>query len=175
MRILLSTIMMLCASSLAIANVNLSLPDRELTPGHVDSRVTPSTLSSTICTKGYTKTVRHTSTSTKLAVKSAYSSKYPDWPNCKITEACEVDHLISLELGGADVKDNLWPEPYCMSHRSTCLGAHEKDQVENYLHDEVCSGKSSLSEAQKKIATDWTQVWIKEMHRKPYGSPKVYH
>ena len=32
-------------------------------------------------------------------------------------------------------------------------GFHQKDKVENYLHDQVCSGAISLPEAQKEIAT----------------------
>jgi hypothetical protein len=30
--------------------------------------------------------------------------------------------------------------------------------VENYLHDQVCSGAISLSDAQVEIATDWLSV-----------------
>lgn len=72
----------------------------------------------------------------------------------------EIDHLISLELGGADDVKNLWPQPY-YEHP----GAREKDQVENYLHREVCSGGIELAEAQKRIATDWYSVYL-EMPRK---------
>lgn len=67
----------------------------------------------------------------------------------------ELDHLIPLELGGcSDCVANLWPEPYNVS-----LGAHEKDKVENYLHDSVCSGKLSLAQAQNEIAADWAGIY----------------
>jgi 5-methylcytosine-specific restriction endonuclease McrA len=46
-----------------------------------------------------------------------------------VKEGCEVDHLISRELGGADATDNLWPQPYTQHP-----GAHEKDRLENQLH-----------------------------------------
>jgi len=38
-------------------------------------------------------------------------------------------------------------------------GFHEKDQVENYLHDQVCTGRMNLFDAQRAIATDWLQVY----------------
>ncbi|HKW85912.1 MAG TPA: hypothetical protein VJM82_02480, partial [Nitrospiraceae bacterium] len=70
---------------------------------------------------------------------------------------CEIDHLISLELGGSNDLTNLWPEPY-----SPAPGAHEKDKLENALHKAVCGGKMTLKEAQQKIATDWYAAY-KEM------------
>ncbi len=33
------------------------------------------------------------------------------------------------------------------------------DQVENYLHDQVCKGTISLQEAQTEIATNWLAVY----------------
>jgi len=38
-------------------------------------------------------------------------------------------------------------------------GFHQKDQVENYLHDQVCSGTISLATAQQEIATNWLAVY----------------
>lgn len=69
---------------------------------------------------------------------------------------CEIDHLISLELGGDNGAKNEWPQPY-----TPTPGAHEKDQVENWLHSQVCSGKMRLVDAQKQIATDWYAVYLK--------------
>jgi hypothetical protein len=69
--------------------------------------------------------------------------------------AFEVDHLIPLELGGDNTIENLWPEA-----AEPRPGSHEKDRVENYLHDKVCSGKMSLSEAQRLIATNWVSVFV---------------
>ena len=72
----------------------------------------------------------------------------------------EEDHLISLELGGAP-KDprNLWPEPY-----KPPPGAKEKDTVENFLRREVCAGRLTLEEAQRRIATDWYAVYQQIAH-----------
>ena len=71
-------------------------------------------------------------------------------------EGCEVDHLISRELGGADEEDNLWPQPYTQHP-----GAHEKDWLENELHEEVCRGKISLVDAQNEIKEDWYKAHLK--------------
>jgi hypothetical protein len=68
----------------------------------------------------------------------------------------EVDHLISLELGGSNDISNLWPEA-----ANPRPGYHEKDKVENYLHKQVCDGKMSLEEAQRLIAGDWLSVYEK--------------
>jgi hypothetical protein len=69
---------------------------------------------------------------------------------------CEIDHLISLELGGDNGMKNEWPQPY-----APAPGAHEKDQVENWLHEQVCKGNMTLPEAQKQIASDWYAVYLK--------------
>lgn len=67
----------------------------------------------------------------------------------------ELDHLIPLELGGCPkCEANLWPEP-----RNVFPGASERDEVESYLHDQVCSGAMPLAEAQQEIASDWYSVY----------------
>ena len=71
-------------------------------------------------------------------------------------KCCEIDHLISLELGGDNGLANEWPQPY-----TPVPGAHEKDKVENWLHAQVCSGKMELADAQKQIATDWYAVYLR--------------
>jgi hypothetical protein len=68
----------------------------------------------------------------------------------------EVDHLISLELGGSNSIKNLWPEPYVGD-----LNAHVKDKLENKLHALVCDGQLDLATAQQEIATDWIAAYIK--------------
>jgi hypothetical protein len=75
----------------------------------------------------------------------------------------EVDHLISLELGGSNDQANLWPQPY-----GIYPGAHEKDKVENRLHQLVCRGQLRLEEAQNIIAHSWTDFYFKNVvHEKP--------
>ncbi|HEY6408903.1 MAG TPA: HNH endonuclease signature motif containing protein, partial [Ktedonobacteraceae bacterium] len=101
-----------------------------------------------VCTPGYSKTVRHVPQSVKNEVYAEYgiishsSGQY------------EIDHFIPLELGGSNDISNLWPEPAAPQP-----GFHEKDQVENYLHGQVCSGTRSLTDAQNAIASDWVAVY----------------
>jgi hypothetical protein len=64
----------------------------------------------------------------------------------------ELDHLISLELGGDNAQANLWPEPH---DRAGFPGSQTKDAAENRLHDLVCSGRLDLAAAQHAIATNW--------------------
>jgi hypothetical protein len=115
------------------------LPDPQTTPGKVR------TIEATeVCAGGSTKQYRHTTATEKSQVYLWYGAK-------KVKgQCCEVDHLIPLELGGADELPNLWPEPY-----EPRPGAHEKDHLENFLHAQVCAGKMTLTQAQAEIAKDW--------------------
>ena len=47
----------------------------------------------------------------------------------------EIDHIVSLELGGSNDIANLYPEP-----GSGLASYHVKDRLENELHDLVCAG-----------------------------------
>lgn len=132
----------------AISNV---LPDPTCTPGAIDPRVTQQNIGSTICVSGYTTTVRPpVSVTNPIKQERMQAYGYTDSP-----ANYELDHLISLELGGApaDVK-NLWPESY-----GTTPNAHSKDRFENYLHKEVCSGAMDLQTAQQQISSNWLQYW----------------
>ena len=77
--------------------------------------------------------------------------------------AHEVDHLVSLELGGSNAIANLWPEPYAGR-----WGAHTKDALETRLHDLVCSGEIGLRYAQRIEARNWVAAY-----RRYVGSPPV--
>ena len=130
-------------------------PRPGLTPGAVDPRVTQDNIATTICVPGYTKTVRppvSVSNHIKRESMKAYGV-------AGVMVDYELDHLISLELGGAPADiANLWPEPWqSKGHRLAPrgLGAEAKDEVENALHRLVCAGKMTLSSAQSCIRTDW--------------------
>lgn len=66
----------------------------------------------------------------------------------------EVDHLISLELGGDNGVENLWPESYVIP-----WGAHVKDVLENRLHRLVCNGTISVKQAQDAIRHNWVKAY----------------
>lgn len=95
--------------------------------------------------------------STKAYRKAGIQSVYHLYGATKAKgKCCEIDHLISLELGGDNGVANEWPQPY-----EPRPGAHEKDAVENWLHQQVCSGAMTLPDAQKQIAEDWYSVFLK--------------
>src|SRR6185503_21043942 len=91
------------------------LPNPDLTPGKVLT-----TDAATICKPGYAQTVRHTPGSVKAERYRTYGIRKHGPGDY------EIDHLISLELGGADVAANLWPQSY---HTSP-WNAHVKDRLE---------------------------------------------
>jgi hypothetical protein len=62
-----------------------------------------------------------------------------------------------LELGGSNAQSNLFPEA-----ASPKPGYHEKDRLENRLHDEVCAADRGLRATQRAIARDWLRVFEAE-------------
>ena len=133
-----------------LSNSEAFLPDPECTPGVIDTAVTQENLYTTICLKGYTKTVRPSvSYTNKLKKQQIIDYGYIDTNMSNYEE----DHFISLELGGSPTDPkNLWPEPG--------PSFNEKDKVENYLHNEVCSKRMTLLEAQEKITKNWYEVYL---------------
>ena len=107
------------------------------TPGVLNPDVTQATIASTICVRGWTKTIRPpTSYTNELKVK-----QMREYAVAGARSDYQEDHLISLELGGHPTDPrNLWPEPYPR--------ASEVDSIENDLNARVCSGELSLEEAQ---------------------------
>jgi hypothetical protein len=121
-----------------------ALPDSACTPGAIIASATVSE----ICQSGYASSVRNVPTSEKDQAYAEYGIA------SHTTGQYEVDHLVSLELGGSNDIANLWPEL-----ASPTPGFHQKDQVENYLHSQVCSGAIDLAKAQEEIATNWLAVY----------------
>ncbi|MDX6664095.1 MAG: hypothetical protein QOG68_301 [Solirubrobacteraceae bacterium] len=117
-------------------------PDPRCTPGARFARATKAK----VCRPGYSAGVRNVSASTKAAVYTAYGmTRHFDGSDG------EVDHLVSLELGGSNARTNLFPE--------AAPGSHEKDRLENKLHAEVCNGTLGLRRAQRLIATNWVAAY----------------
>jgi 5-methylcytosine-specific restriction endonuclease McrA len=57
-----------------------------------------------VCVSGYASSVRDVSDADKAAVYDRYGITWVSYEH-------EVDHLVSLELGGSNAIQNLWPEP----------------------------------------------------------------
>lgn len=121
------------------------LPDRRCTPGSVDTSVTAARL----CAPGYsTRGYRPPEAQTQ---QFKYGEAYPAYGLAR-TVKTELDHLVSLELGGSNDASNLWPE--------VPPTPNPKDKVENALHAWVCAatGKAAqdrLAKAQLAIAGNW--------------------
>ena len=123
-----------------------------MTPGATSPDVTQSNIQSTVCVKGYTKTIRPpayftNSLKRRQIAEYGYADTNP--------KDYEEDHLIALSIGGAPRDPgNLWPQP-----RNSGWGADKKDQLEFVLYKMVCKNEMSLQEAQSVMAADWIAAW----------------
>ena len=158
MRPILILVLVAGLSSAAYAASDGAEPDPVLTPGAVRT-----TDKAEICSTK-TSTVRNVSGSLKLQVYRRYGMPGPSgtFPGTSVQGPWEVDHLVSLELGGSNDITNLWPESYAQP-----MGAHQKDALENRLHHMVCADLLTVEEAQHDIATDWVAAY-----RKYVGAPQ---
>ena len=116
--------------------------------------VTEATVSQTICVPGYTRTVRPAASYTngvkvKLLREAALDeSRMGDF---------ELDHIVPLALGGHPRKlSNLELQPLTGEH-----GAWRKDALEVRMHNLVCEGELTLTEAQACLAEDWDACAVK--------------
>jgi len=179
-------------------------PDPVRTPGAANPEVTQRNIGDTICSRHWsTKLIRPPAQYTSR-LKRNQLREYGDTfrqtraqlinPNTGKVDttrcvahsdnmACyEEDHLIPLEDGG-DPTDprNLWLEPYNTRVGGTIMGAHQKDVVEGFVHDEICYGipgskKNSYIPAttsitsrrgQEILAGDWCASYESTNNGKP--------
>jgi len=118
------------------------MPRRALTPGAAFAVGT-----ARICMSGYSASVRNVPQAEATAVYDRYGVAH-------VPYAHEVDHLVSLEIGGSNAIANLWPEPYAGR-----WGVRTKDVLENRLHELVCSGRLALRKAQRIEARNWVAAY----------------
>jgi hypothetical protein len=123
-----------------------TLPDRQCSPGAYDGGLTKAV----ICSASFrTGTVRNVPESEKHAVEVEYGMAPKSYGR-----TIEIDHIVSLELGGSNDIANLFPEP-----GSGAANYHSKDRLENRLHDLVCGGRMTLRAAQRGIASNWIALY----------------
>lgn len=146
-----------CIQSVVLASDPL-LPDSKLTPGS-----TTNVPINILVQHGYTKIVRSVKENEKRQVFLRYFGTIPD----RIGDY-EVDHLISLELGGDNSVSNLWPQSYL----SVPYNAHTKDKLENYLARRVreefrtngpSAAENLLTGFQREIATNWVACYTNHL------------
>lgn len=128
------------------------VPDSKLSPGD-----TLAVTAADICVPGYSKKVRNVPQSVKEAVYKEYGISQRE------SGEYEIDHIISLELGGSNSIKNLFPESY----RTQPWNARVKDKLENRLHALVCTNKLDLETAQRAISTDWIVAYKKYVQETP--------
>jgi hypothetical protein len=120
-------------------------PDRRCSPGAYYSGLTKRV----ICSKSFrTSAIRNVPDSEKHAVEVEYGLAPKSY-----RRTLEIDHIVSLELGGSNDIANLFPE--------RAPGYHVKDKLENKLHHLVCSGAITLRAARRGIATNWQRLYEK--------------
>lgn len=68
----------------------------------------------------------------------------------------KVDHLIPIELGGADVIENLWPQ----SRFARPYSVERKELLTRRLLASIAAGKMTLEQAQKEISEDWISCFV---------------
>jgi len=105
-----------------------------------------------VCTPGYSARVRNVPESEKAAVYREYGI-----PRNHYSRPYEVDHIVSLELGGSNHIANLYPEAAV----NPSPGYHVKDRLENRLHSLVCSHQMPLAKVQRAIASNWVALYTR--------------
>lgn len=147
------------ALAVGLLGIGLMLPTQKIYPqgvlipqgiGEIDQNITQANIQKTICVKGY---------SSKVRPAEGYTQSVRKHLKAKPTDI--LDHAISIELGGqAQSLNNLWLEPKHITYRGEDLGSLSKDQVENYLHQEVCHNNINLTEAQANLKV-WPEIYLK--------------
>jgi hypothetical protein len=126
-------------------------PDATLTPGAINTEANKSV----ICNVGYTAGVDSHGNKVRNVPESLKQKVYDSYKIDRKSDRFEIDHLISLQLGGSNDVKNLWPQSYT----SQPYNAYMKDDLENKMKKLICDGKISQEQAQKEISEDWTKAY----------------
>lgn len=153
----------------ALAETPGLYPDRRLTPG-----MAATVTREEVLRKGYTLDARHVSDATKWEVLVRYRLASGGFDRAKLSallKTYEIDHFVSLELGGANDIRNLWPQPYVLSVKGENLGARQKDVVETGLH-RLLRGGLTLQQVQAVIRKDWVRAYHQLAAHQPVTVPR---
>jgi hypothetical protein len=136
-----------------------ALSDRRCSPGAYSSKLTKAV----ICSPDFrTGPIRSVSDSVKHQVEIEYGLEPKQYGS-----TLEIDHIVSLELGGSNDPANLYPEEATFADHTP--GYHIKDVLENAVHKAVCAGKIGLRTAQREIARNWELLYLKLVGVAPVG------
>jgi hypothetical protein len=118
-------------------------PDDTLTPGVVAS-TDPADVCGVVDGLTYSKRHRQTPQELKREVYAAYHVN-------PAGRDFEIDHRVPLCIGGADVRENLWPQEG-WQHPSY----HDKDRLEAFVCHAVCViRRMTLQQGQAVFMGDW--------------------
>lgn len=131
-------------------------------PGAINPVVTQENVAETICSPGWTATVRPPEEYTEELKKKLLGARYSVFT----MKSFELDHAVPLETGGNPTStDNLWLESW-----TGPMNAHVKDRLENEMKRLVCAGKVTLKQAQACFMNcGWVACYKQWM---PNGRPK---
>lgn len=142
------------------------VPDAKMTPGAVMNVTIEK-----ITRRGYANVLnggaRHVPESEKKAIFIQYFGVVPEHPG-----QFEIDHLISIELGGDNSANNLWPQSYL----TKTWNSHVKDKLENRLAANLrrcfkaqghAAATKLMRQYQGEISSSWTNAYVKYL-----GAPK---
>jgi len=145
----------------------MSLPDPHCTPGAINPTITADVLKNPAFRTGQERDLL-TSAAQKRRVYALYGIT-PPANNRGPNQTCELDHLISIGLGGSDALENVWPE---CGPSNVPVGQREfkiKDaHAELSLMRQVKAG-ADLRTIQMQIAKDWTQFIVEPTAKHPRG------
>ena len=106
-----------------------------------------------ICTTK-TDTIRNVSEKVKKAVYARQGIPANHKGVCEGNRGCEVDHRISLEVGGSNDISNLIVKPYFGECNMT-----QKDVLENKIHKLICNDLITVDIAQDYLFNDWETAY----------------
>ena len=128
--------------------------------------VTQASISTTICTPGWTATVRP-STSYTQGVKSKLLKEAGMDPDRAVDY--ELDHFVPLALGGHPRSlDNLWLQRWDGE-----WNARVKDRLERRLQVMVCEGRLTLRAAQAAVERNWKRAYRRYVVEKRGASSEL--
>ncbi len=112
--------------------------------------------------KGGTQQYRHVPVTLRREVWHDYGYDTTVGPYDAHHKDYEFDHLIPNCLGGARVKENIWPQPVAGP-----WNAHDKDKLEGYVRSQVLQHKITLAQAQAMFTPNWIETYKAQFGPKP--------
>jgi len=123
----------------------ISLPNPKLTVGAVTTAS-----ANDVCDLQPHKAAPPVATAVQTAVYDEYGDTSPSAQH-KHT----LNWLVPYNLGGADVKANIWPAAIAGT------GFYQKIETDDILRQMVCRRDLTLAQAQKALETNWYSAWLR--------------